>query len=242
MTTLGGLASSLAHELNQPLSAIANYVNAMRREVQDKSNGDTSIHDDLRLVAAQAEHAGHVIRKLRGFVENRSVQNEPFDPETAVQSALELTAHTLRRNEIDIDVESPNELPRAMGDRLQLEQVIINVVQNAVDAMVEANSARKRIVIRLQARPEDTIEIAIEDSGPGISSGDYERIFDSFYTTKTDGLGLGLGMCRMLIESQGGKIHAESAQLGGLRVIFTLPTATDGEKPATTRQKTGSAK
>ncbi|MBD2749638.1 PAS domain S-box protein [Microvirga sp. BT688] len=223
-TALGEMASTLAHEINQPLTAIANYLKGCRRILQ-RMEGDqvAMLRDAVNQAADQALRAGQVIRHLREFVargeSERNIESLPRLIEEA--SALALVGAKEKGVRVTFSLD-PN-APLVLADRIQIQQVLLNLVRNAIEAMQD--QPRRELVIRTSAMPEERmVAISVEDTGSGIAPEIAENLFQPFVTTKKNGMGVGLSICRTIIESHGGKIAVEGKPGGGTTFILTLRT------------------
>ncbi len=233
LVTMGEMASSVAHELNQPLTAIANYCSGMVSRVQ----ADTIAKDDLiaalRKTARQAERAGQIIHRIRAFVKKSEPQRQPSQAHAIVEDAVDLAGIELRRRHVQIHTYVAQRLPTLMVDPILIEQVVLNLVKNAAEAidMAKLPQARRHIELRVVPRhtPEEggVIEFSVTDKGPGMKEEVLARMFEAFFSTKAEGLGIGLSLCRSIIESHRGRMRAENIYNGtavvGCRFSFTLP-------------------
>ncbi len=233
LVTMGEMASSVAHELNQPLTAITNYCNGMVSRVQ----ADTIDKDDLvaalQKTARQAQRAGQIIHRIRAFVKRSEPQRQPSQASKIVEDAVELASIELRRRHVAIRVYVAQRLPLLMVDPILIEQVLLNLLKNAAEAIDGAEMAPPRRHIELRVVPRHTaeeggvIEFSVTDQGPGLPAQTLERLYEAFFSTKPDGLGIGLGLCRTIVESHRGRMRAETLyngdQVAGCRFSFTLP-------------------
>jgi PAS domain S-box-containing protein len=233
LVTMGEMASSVAHELNQPLTAITNYCNGMVTRVRN----DAIVKDDLiaalEKTARQAQRAGQIIHRIRAFVKRSEPQRQPAQARTIVEDAIELAGIELRRRNVAIQTYVAQRLPVLMVDPILIEQVVLNLVKNAAEAIDNAHlpQARRNIELRVVPRhtPEEggVIEFTVTDMGPGLKDEVIARMYEAFFSTKTDGLGIGLSLCRSIIESHRGRIKAQNLYNGesvvGCRFSFTLP-------------------
>jgi two-component system sensor kinase FixL len=218
LNDMGQLASAFAHELNQPLSAISAYIGGTRRLIQ---SGDTErALEGCDRAAAQVARAGEVIRRLREFVRKGDGQRceEPLGQ--TIDEAFGLVMLDARRDGVLIDVDIAADAERAFIDKVQIQQVLVNLLRNATEAI--AGSARKQVSVTAR-RHGDKIEIAVADTGPGLPDEVLEKLFQPFVTTKLSGMGVGLSLCRGIIESQGGAISATNGPDGGAVFRFTVP-------------------
>jgi C4-dicarboxylate-specific signal transduction histidine kinase len=223
----------VAHELNQPLTAITNYCNGMVTRVQ----GDAIVKDDLvaalKKTAHQAERAGQIIHRIRAFVKRSEPQRQPAQAQTIVDDAVELANIELRRRNVQLHVYVAQRLPTLQCDPILIEQVVLNLVKNAAEAIDNAKLPPSRRHIELRVVPRHTadqggvIEFSVTDMGPGMREDVVVRMYEAFFSTKTDGLGIGLSLCRSIVESHRGRIRAQNLYNGeavtGCRFAFTLP-------------------
>ena len=222
--TIGEMAASIAHEVNQPLAAIATYANAclrwLRREVPDLKEAENAADN----VIENALRAGDVIKGLRELVKGRPPNQQPIHLNEIIHHVITLINGELKKNEIVLRTELDPDLPLVMGDRVQLEQVLLNLMMNSKDAMTAADCPARELLIRSQLNSADELTVAVQDSGPGLRGRDSEHIFDSFVTTKESGLGLGLSISRRIVEAHGGKLWASRSNEGaGACFQFSLP-------------------
>ena len=233
LVTMGEMASSVAHELNQPLTAITNYCNGMVSRVV----ADTIVKEDLiaalQKTARQAQRAGQIIHRIRAFVKRSEPQRQPSQAAKIVEDAVELAGIELRRRNVAIRVYVAQRLPELMCDPILIEQVLLNLLKNAAEAIDSAQlpAARRHIELRVVPRhtPEEggVIEFSVTDKGPGLKEEVSQRLYEAFFSTKPEGLGIGLSLCRTIIESHRGRMRAENLyngeQVAGCRFAFTLP-------------------
>lgn len=228
LSILGEMASSIAHELNQPLSAISTYAQGclLRLRAGRFTQGD--METASAEIAAQAQRAATVIRRIRAFVRKRESQIAPLDPGELLTECAALYEAPVHRAGVRVETRVARDLPQVPGDRVQLTQVVLNLVQNAVDAMGETAPEARLIEITL-APSEDLargagICLAVRDHGPGMDAAAMDHFAEAFYTTKPEGIGLGLALSRSIVEAHGGWLHAEAPETGpGLRVKLWLP-------------------
>ena len=222
---MGEMASLIAHEINQPLASILTYTQACLRLMRDQSNVAPELIEAMRSAAAEAERAGEVIRHLRGFVRKGPAQFEPCDINALVAQATRLAGIEARREQIRLVLEPARELAPARADRVQIEQVVLNLVRNSIEALKGANGAGEReILVRTALLPMRRIEVSVHDSGPGVPARLAERVFEPFYSTKPEGMGLGLALCRSIVESHGGRLWLDAGHGPGATFRFQLPS------------------
>ena len=219
------VGAAVAHELNQPLGAILS--NSDAAELLLESAGPQL--DDIRQILADIRRddlrASEVIKHLRALLRKREVELLPLDLNEVVADALRLVDGESRRRGIEVETESSAVLPAVSGDKTQLQQVLLNLVLNGMEAMAESPAAKRRLTVRTSGDRNEEAEVAVTDTGPGISRDRLPRLFDAFFTTKEYGMGLGLSIARSIIESHGGRIWAEKNTDGGAAFRFTLPNA-----------------
>jgi signal transduction histidine kinase len=221
--TAGEMSVALAHEITQPLGAIENYALAARRRLAaEASPKNALVLELLDKMIGQATRAGDVVTRMRGMVQRHELELKPVDLERAVRSCLDMLRMDCDQHEIALELNLEDELPIIVVDEIHLQQVTLNLLRNAMEAIVDSASDERRISVNIARQPQ-TLCVTISDTGSGIAEGDLERIFESFYSTKAKGLGVGLAICRRLIEAHGGALWASHAPGGGAAFQFTLP-------------------
>ena len=223
LTTLGEVASALAHQLNQPLTVIMGYNVGLQRMLQDAGYDNLAVLHALAQQGEQAAEAGRIVRRIREFLTRRAPQREACDLGAVAQRAAGLLQPDLRAAGVQLQWALGAGLPAIYADPVLLEQVLINLLRNAFDALVGAHSAEGRIRITAQRSGERFVRLDIEDNGPGLSGRGMEALSAPFYSTKSDGMGMGLAICRSIIEVHHGGMDAGDGALGGARFSFTLP-------------------
>lgn len=224
VVTMGELAASIAHEINQPLSSIVtNGETALRKLVGSEPDLGKFGELTTRMVA-DARRASAIIERIRAMISGRKAVFQPVSLEEIVEESLAFLKQEFLFRGISVSLDLAGQLPVVLGDRTQLQQVIVNLLVNAMQAMGEAGG--RRILIQTTHPAPEAIYCAIEDSGPGVDPNALPRLFDSFFTTKANGMGMGLSITRSIIEAHGGQIRLENgSQLGGARFSFDLPTS-----------------
>lgn len=221
VTALSELTASIAHELNQPLAAIATNANTCLRWMESAASDD-DLRGALKDLVADSRRAGQIVRRTREMFANRSVSRAPTDLNSVIRNVVDLVRTRLRDATVQLELELDDALPEIAGDKVQVQQVVLNLVLNAVDAMVEAGT-RPRI-LSMQSRANDNgVLVSVRDTGPGLSASDAAQVFEPFYTTKTDGIGIGLAISRSIVEAHGGSIWASAEAGHGATFSFTLP-------------------
>jgi len=222
---LGEMVAEMAHEINQPLYAITNYANTIPRLTSSRAaDRDTTISLCAEKLAQQAARAGDLVRRLRRFVEPRAHSPVPMDLDDVIKESLSLLAWLLRSRGVTVSWSPGPPLPKVTGDDVQVQQVLVNLLTNACHALSEIDDRERVIKIGIEVRGE-FLETAIEDNGPGLSLEEVETCFDAFHTTKPEGMGIGLPICRTIIHRHGGQIWACSVPQQGATFFFTLPVA-----------------
>ena len=245
LITMGEMASSVAHELNQPLTAITNYCNGMVSRVKADTIDRDALLAALGKTARQAERAGQIIHRIRAFVKKSEPQRQPSQAKAIVEDAVELASIELRRRNVAITHYVAQRLPDISCDPILIEQVLLNLLKNAAEAIDSAKlpPARRHIELRVIPRhsPEEggVIEFSVTDKGPGLAEEVIKRLYEAFFSTKADGMGIGLSLCRSIVESHRGRIKAQNLYNGGLvtgcQFAFTLPVETAARLEETTR-------
>lgn len=234
LSTMGEMASGLAHEINQPLGAIANFATGCVRRLR---NGGMHADDVLRIVeqiAGEALRAGTIIRRLRSLIRKDSSRQEQTDLNELVNDAVRLLASDLRNGDVTVALDLDEALPSIYVDSIQIEQVLLNLLRNAVDAMADAETDRRALHISTAIVDEATVELKVRDYGSGLPPTIGERIFEPFVSTKTNGLGLGLSISRTIIEAHGGRLWT-TAHPDGTTFAFHLPMRWSAEHAAEAR-------
>jgi signal transduction histidine kinase len=228
ISTMGELATSLAHELNQPLTAILSNAQAAQRFLNAKPADLKEVRDILEDIVTDNSRAGEVIRRMRALVKKEGLEFAPINIASVIGDVVQLVHSDGILRNIRVELECQDGLPTVRGDRVQLQQVVLNLLINAFDAMKEAISKERNVEVRAKTNGARTVEISVRDHGTGLASDKLAEIFQPFYTTKRDGLGMGLPISRSIIEAHGGRLWAENNADRGATFYFTVP-AIDGE-------------
>jgi PAS domain S-box-containing protein len=223
VTLLGELSGSLAHELNQPLTAILSNAQAAKRFLAQDNVDLDEVRDILTDIVDQDKRAGEVIHRLRLLLKKGEVQQQPLDVNNAVQEVLKLIRGDLINQGVTMRTKLAPALPTVKGDRVQLQQVLLNLVMNACDGMNGNASADRQMVVCTELSNGEGVRFSVSDRGAGIAPEKLEQVFEPFFTTKTHGLGLGLSVCRSIITAHGGKLWAANNPERGVTFHFTLP-------------------
>ena len=225
--TAGEMSVALAHEITQPLGAIENYALAARRRMGEDSPDLVRVADLLDKVIGQATRAGDVVTRMRGMMQRHELEPKEIDVERAVRQCVDMVKMDCEVRDIRIELKPAGALPPAVVDEIHLQQVILNLLRNAMEAVEGPRPGICReITVDIGPDGLDAVSVQVADRGVGIAEGDLERVFESFYSTKPTGLGVGLAICRKLIEAHGGALRASHNPGGGAVFQFTLPVAT----------------
>ncbi|WP_421736595.1 PAS domain S-box protein [Caulobacter sp.] len=224
LTAMGEMASTLAHELNQPLSAIANLLTGSRRLIDRGREADQAkVRDAIDRAAAQALRAGDIIHRMRDFVRRGASEREPESLSKLVEEASALALIGEKERQVDVRLSMDPAADPVFADRVQIQQVLLNLIRNGIDAMQDG--ARRELVISSDLTEEGWARVSVADTGGGIADDVREKLFQPFMTTKPQGMGVGLSISRSIIEAHGGRIWAEPNPRGGTVFRFTLPPA-----------------
>jgi C4-dicarboxylate-specific signal transduction histidine kinase len=229
--TVGQMMGSLAHELNQPLTAIANNIEACATYIDSGDVDGATLRGLLDHATGEALRAGSIVHHLRAFVEKREPQVERGDLCDLARDVADLLEPDTREHNVELVVDvKAADLP-IIGNRIQIEQVIVNLVRNAIDAVDATSDGPREVRVEVRATPRDTAEVAVIDSGEGVSEENLSRVFEPFFTTKRQGLGLGLAISRSIVEAHHGRLWLEQRVDGcrGTAAIFELPIRKGGE-------------
>ena len=222
VATLGETTASIAHEINQPLSAIVNNANACLRWLT--ADNIEEARQSAERIRADARRAGEIINRIRSFAKKASPQKDWMDINHTIRDVIALARSEVEQNRVALETKLSDAVqPFIFADRIQLQQVILNLILNAVEAMSEMSGGPRQLLIRTDTN-ESGIVVAVRDSGPGLKPEGLHRLFTPFYTTKPQGMGMGLAICRSIIEAHGGRLWATANLDRGATFQFTLPT------------------
>jgi two-component system, sensor histidine kinase and response regulator len=230
LTTMGELAASIAHEVSQPLAAVVNFANGALRWLAQTPPNLEQTKSALKGVVEAGNHAREVFVRIRHLIKHRKSEYATLDVNEAIRDVLALTGSALRSRSVAVQTMLLADLPLALGDRVQLQQVIMNLVMNGADAMSSVTDRPRVLRVESKVNDEGSIEVMIGDSGTGIEEAIRHRIFDPLFTTKPAGMGMGLSICRRIIEAHGGRLWASPGAPHGAELQFTIP---DSKRPST---------
>ncbi|MDB5799063.1 MAG: hypothetical protein JWL63_2 [Rhodocyclales bacterium] len=231
INSMGEVAAGMAHELNQPLAAVLSNVQAAVRWLQDDPPEVNDAREAATAAAKQAKRAGEILQRLRSFISPQAGVREAVDLNEVVTSALSLVGESLQRRDVSISSRLADALPAVLGERVAFEQVMVNLLLNAADAM-EANGTTKRQIHIETSCVAERLQLTVRDSGPGLTAEVKTRLFEPFFTTKPNGMGMGLGLsiCEHIVQQAGGDLSADNADGGGAIFRMNLPVATKTAK------------
>jgi PAS domain S-box-containing protein len=230
VATMGHLSASIAHEISQPIGAALTYANAGLHWLRAQPPDLEEVRQALGLIVESGVRAGDVIDRIRALVKKAPPRKDRLEINEAVLGVIALTRNEIAKNGISVRTQLAESLAAILGDRVQLQQVILNLLINAVEAMSGMSEGLRELLISTQNADSEGVLVAVRDSGPGLAPESVERLFESFYTTKPGGLGMGLSICRSIIEAHHGRLWASANTPNGAVFQFTLPTYSYGEK------------
>lgn len=225
LTTMGELVASIAHEVNQPLAAIVTNSHAALRWLERPEPDTQEVVAALQRVHRDAVHADNVITRIRGFLRKGDLKRQAIDVQAMLDVLLQMLRRPLAEAAVGCEVRIAAPLPPLCGDQVQLQQVILNLLVNAIDALRNQDATDRRIVVEVAGDAGGGVRFAVADNGPGVPAGQAATIFEAFYSTKSDGLGMGLAISRSIVDNHGGKLWLESPAAGGSRFVFLIPAS-----------------
>ena len=228
LTAMGEMASALAHELNQPLSAIASYVKGSFRLLEAQEIDRPRLREALERAADQAMRAGEIIKRLREFVSKGETARRPESLPKIVEEASLLAMVGVKQHRVHVSFDLDARTPPVLVDKVQIQQVVLNLIRNAIDALEDSPVRNVKVAVRADGAGMALVTVA--DTGPGVPANFAAKLFQPFMTTKAQGMGVGLSISRSIIEAHGGRIWAQDNTGGGAIFSFTVPVAADGER------------
>ncbi len=223
VTTMGQLAASIAHEINQPVAAAVTNADAALRWLGAQPPDLEEARQALAHIIKDGHRAGEIIEGIRGLIKRAPSRNDRLDINETILEVIALTRSEVQRNGVSLQTELANGLPLVQGDRVQLQQVILNLIVNAVEAMSGASERARELLIATGKDASNAVLVVVRDSGSGLDPEGLDRLFEAFYTTKPSGMGMGLSICRSIIEAHGGRVWATANVPHGAVFKFTLP-------------------
>ena len=223
VNTMGEMASGIAHELNQPLSTILNYTEASLLAVRGGRLEREDLLQDLEAISDAAERSGAIVRHLRDLIANREIERSPQNLNQLTREALAFMNRDVERSGTTLHLELRPALPPVLVDSVQIQQVVVNLARNAMDAMQEMETVRRALIFRTMAVEKDCLQVSVRDFGHGVAAESRQTVFDAFYTSKDHGMGMGLAISRSVVEEHGGRLWLEEGIRPGAEFRFTLP-------------------
>jgi len=230
VTTLGELTASIAHEVNQPLAAIVTNAEAGLRWLRRGTPDVEAACRSVEWVISDGNRASEVIRRVRALAKSSGIEMVPLDVNDVVREIIALVQRELISHQVSLRTELASPLPMVLGDHIQLQQVFINLVMNGIDAMQSVTDRPRELVIRSRQDEPHQVLVSVTDYGVGISAENADRLFTAFFTTKSSGMGMGLSICRSIMEAHGGRLWASANLPHGATFQFSLPVSADPAK------------
>jgi C4-dicarboxylate-specific signal transduction histidine kinase len=227
VTTLGELSASIAHEVGQPLGAIVTSGEACLRWLAHDPPQPQEVRACVQHMIGEGKRASEIVRRIRTLTGKAAPRKTPLELNDVINDVVSLVRRELSSQRVSLRLELASDLPALLGDRVQLQQVLINLVMNGIQAMADIDNDSRALVIESHRDRDGHVLVAVQDSGPGIDPDNASRLFDAFYTTKTNGMGMGLSICRSIIEAHGGQVWAVNKAGQGAMFQLRLP-AIDG--------------
>jgi PAS domain S-box-containing protein len=223
LSTMEEMASGLAHEINQPLAAVVNYTQGCVRYLQNNDHDPNQLLEIMNKAVTQAQRAGEIIHRLKNFFCKGQLVKTSCKLNSLIRETVSLIRNDLNASKTKVEFYLPKHIPLISADRIQIQQVLLNLIQNAIEAMKQTDGKKRKIIIQTRQADSRTIELFVSDTGPGFPKDMIHKVFEPFFTTKANGRGMGLAICRSIVEAHGGKfsINPNSSQQSGIK--FTLP-------------------
>jgi C4-dicarboxylate-specific signal transduction histidine kinase len=225
LTTMGAMTASIAHEINQPLGAIAANANAAQRWLSRPVPDLDEARLALKNIATDAHRASQVIGSVRAMFRKDNAERAAVAIDEIIKEVIALVQGEIRKHGITVRIDLSDDLPNVMGDRIRLLQMFLNLIRNAIEAMSLVMDRERILVVKSCTHDREALLVTVQDTGPGFDSNDSERMFDAFYTTKADGMGMGLSICRQIAEGHGGRLWALPGTPHGSAFHVVLPTS-----------------
>jgi PAS domain S-box-containing protein len=225
-TTMGELTASIAHEVGQPLTGVVTNANASMRWLAADTPNLEEARGAIQRAIRDGKRAGEVITRIRKLFRKEESSKEPLDINEVIQEVIVLTRSELEKNDIALRLHLAADLPPVLGDRVQLQQVLMNLILNAIDAMISLETGSRELAITTNSEDGDLVYVEVQDTGPGVAANDSARIFEPFHTSKSGGMGMGLSICRTIVEDHGGHLNVVPHEEPGARFQFTLVKVT----------------
>jgi signal transduction histidine kinase len=223
VSLLGELAASIAHEVNQPLSGVVSNAGASLRWLAGDPPNLEKAREAAHRIVRDGKRAGEVIARVRALTRRAATSQEKLDLNQTIEDVLALVQDEVKRRSVSIQTQFAGDLSPVSGDRVQLQQVVLNLIMNAIEAMSSVTEQARKLAITTRNIDADQVQVTVEDSGAGLDPNAMDKIFDPFYTTKPSGMGMGLSICRSILQAHGGRLWAEAKDGPGTVFSFTLP-------------------
>jgi C4-dicarboxylate-specific signal transduction histidine kinase len=224
VATMGQLTASIAHEVNQPITAAVTYALAARRWLSADPPNVSEVDDALSLIIKEGNRAGEVVERVRALIKKVPARKDAVAIDDAILEVIALTCAEAANNSVSVRTQFAEDLPRIQGDRVQLQQVMLNLIVNSIQAMSGIGEGARELQISIDGVPPGGgVRVGVRDTGAGLSPESLLRLFESFYTTKPEGMGMGLSICRSIVEAHGGRLWAIPCEPQGVLFQFTIP-------------------
>ena len=223
VATMGQLTASITHEVNQPITAAVTYALAARRWLSADPPNFREVDDALSLIVKEGNRAGEVVERVRALIKKVPARKDAVAIDDAILEVIALTRAEAANNSVSVRTQFAEGLPRVQGDRVQLQQVMLNLIVNAIQSMSGVEDGNRELHISTVSIEPEGVCVAVRDTGPGLSPESLSRLFEPFYTTKPEGMGMGLSICRSIIEAHGGRLWAIRCEPQGALFQFTIP-------------------
>jgi signal transduction histidine kinase len=232
VTTLNALTASIAHEINQPLASLVTNASICLRRLNAEPPNVEGARETVQRTIRDANRASDVITRLRALFSKKEFTLETLDLNEITTEVIALSLSDLQRDQVILRSELAEDLPSVIGDRVQMQQVIFNLLRNASDAMVGVEDRPRQLLVRTHREGDDRVRLSVQDAGCGVNPQDFERLFEAFYTTKSGGMGIGLSLSRSIIERHQGRLWAEPNDGPGTTFSFSIPRDPNSAKGA----------
>jgi signal transduction histidine kinase len=223
VVTMGELSASITHEINQPIATARNYVSVALRLLDRNPPDLPEVRDTLACAAKATDRVGAIVGRMRALMQKAVPRLDPVDMNEALQEVIELTRGEALKNGVSVESQLAKGLPIIAGDRVQLQQVVLNLILNALQAMCAVSEGARQVIITTSQIESNDLYVGVQDTGPGLSPETVSRLFEPFYTTKPNGMGMGLTICRSIVESHGGRLWVSACQPHGALFQFAIP-------------------
>jgi two-component system sensor histidine kinase TtrS len=225
LSMIGEMTSGLGHELNQPLAAINNYAQGCIRRIQGGKADNDSLVDALQRVSREAAKASDIIARFRRFAKKEQLQRDWVNLDSLICDAVRLSELDSAKHGVEVDLHLSGVMPQVFIDPIQIQQVIVNLVRNAIEATLETPEGKKSVSVHVSSPDEDRIKVSVSDNGHGLLAESVDHLFQPFFTTKTNGLGMGLSLSHRIIKAHGGELSAQPNEDSGMTFCFLLPVS-----------------